>query len=146
VLLADDHDAVRRNMRLLLDAEDDVEVIAEAADTAGVLLELLAHEPHVLAFDPRIDEGSGIESIRSLRSRVPETEILVLTMEASGVLAHHALRAGAIGFVLKDTADRELAEAVRHAISGQQYVSARVAAVVAALSESDARASLYDAT
>jgi two-component system, NarL family, response regulator NreC len=126
VLLADDHRAVRRSMRLLLDNEDDVEVIAEADDIATVLLELSAQVPHVLALDPRIHEGSGIEAIRRLRSEVPQTEIIVLTMDASSALAHHSLLAGAIGFVLKDTADDELVEAIRHAARGQHYVSARV--------------------
>jgi two-component system response regulator NreC len=134
VMLADDHRAVRRNLRLLLDTEDDVEVVAEVADIATVLRELSAEVPHVLALDPWMREASGIEAIRRLRSQVPETEIVVLTMEASCALAHHVLRAGAIGFVLKDTADDELVEAIRRAVHGQQYVSARVAADLAALS------------
>jgi DNA-binding NarL/FixJ family response regulator len=120
-------------------------VIAEVAVSATLQLELSAHAPHVLALDPRIGEGSGIEAIRRLRMQVPETEIVVVTMEASCVLAHHALRAGAIGFVLKDTADRELVEAVHRAVRGEQYVSARLAAEVQALAgRADPR--LYEAS
>lgn len=127
VLLADDHHAVRRNLRLLLETEDDVDVIAEADDIATVLMALSAHVPHVLALDLRLGEGCGVDAIRRLRLEVPQTEIVVLTMEASSVLAQASLRAGAIGFVLKDTADDELVEAVRRAVRGQYYVSGRVA-------------------
>jgi two-component system response regulator NreC len=127
VLLADDHDAVRRNLRQLLETEHDVEVIAEAADIATLQVALSAHGPHVLALDPRMVEGSGLDAIRRLRREFPQTEIVVLTMEASSVLASYSLRAGAIGFVLKDTADYELVDAVRSAVRGQPYVSARVA-------------------
>jgi two-component system response regulator NreC len=127
VLLADDHHAVRRNLRLLLESEDDVDVIAEADDIATVLMALSAHVPHVLALDLRMGEGSGVDAIRRLRLEVPQTEIVVLTMEASLALAQHSLRAGAVGFVLKDTADDELVEAVRRAVRGKHYVSGRVA-------------------
>jgi two-component system response regulator NreC len=146
VLLADDHHTVRRSMRLLLENEDDVEVVAEATDIASVMVELSTRAPHVLALDPRMREWSGIEAIRLLRLQVPDTQIVVLTMEASGVLADHALRAGAIGFVLKDAADCDLADAVRHAMNGLQYVSGRVAAQLEAVRRPVARASLYDAS
>lgn len=146
VLLADDHHPVRRSMRLLLEAEADVEVIAEAGDFATVIVELSTHAPHVVALDPRMREWAGIEAIRRLRLQIPETQIVVLTMEASAVLADHSLRAGAIGFVLKDTADRDLAEAVRHAVNGREYVSARLAPQLEAVRRSAAHAALYDAS
>lgn len=133
VILADDHHTVRRNLRLLLDREEDVEVIAEAADITTVLRHVPTHVPHVLVLDLRLPNGSGIEAIRRLRSEVPETEIVVLTMEESPAFAHRALEAGAIGFVLKDKADDELPAAVRHATRGEEYVSTRVAAGLAAL-------------
>jgi two-component system, NarL family, response regulator NreC len=133
VVLADDHAAVRRNLRLLLDREEGVEVIAEAADIATVLRHVPAHVPHVLVLDLRMPSGSSIEAIRRLRSQVPETEIVVLTMEESPAFAKQALDAGAIGFVLKDKADGELPMAVRRAARGDEYVSARVAAGLDAL-------------
>jgi two-component system response regulator NreC len=128
VVLADDHYAVRRNLRLLLDSEQDVEVIAEAADISSVLRHVPMHVPHVLVLDLRLPNGSSIEAIRRLRAEVPETEIVVLTMEESPAFAHQALRAGAIGFVLKDKADYELPAAVRRAARGEEYVSSRVIA------------------
>jgi two-component system response regulator NreC len=133
VILADDHHAVRRNLRLLLDREEDVEVVAEAADISAVLRHVPARVPHVLVLDLRMPNGSSTQAIQRLRSEVPETEIVVLTMEESPAFALQALDAGAIGFVLKDKADDELPAAVRRAARGEQYVSTRVAAGLEAL-------------
>jgi two-component system, NarL family, response regulator NreC len=133
VILADDHATVRRNLRLLLDREDGVEVIAEAADMASVLRHVPAHTPHVLVLDLRLPNGSSVATIRQLRAEVPGTEIVVLTMEESPAFAQQALDAGAVGFVLKDRAESELPEAVRHAARGEEYVSDRVAARLDAL-------------
>lgn len=133
VIIADDHTAVRRNLRLLLEGEDGVEVIAEAGDLSTVMRHVPAHVPHVLVLDLRMPNGSSIEAIRRLRSQVPDTEIVVLTMEESPAFAHQALDAGAIGFVLKDQADSELPVAVRRAARGEEFVSPRVAAGLEAL-------------
>jgi len=133
VVLADDHAAVRRNLRLLLDGEDGVEVIAEAADIATMVRHVHTHRPHVLVLDLRMPNGSSIEAIRRLRSQVPRTEIVVLTMEQSPAFAKEAIDAGAVGFVLKDKADSELLAAVRRAAVGEEYVSPRVAAGLEAL-------------
>lgn len=128
VLLADDHAAVRRNLRLLLDGVRDITVIAEASDLASVVRHVHGHLPHVLVIDLRLPNGSSIETIRKLREQAPGTEIVVSTMEASPLFARQALAAGAVGFVLKDRADTELLDAVRRAARGEEYVSPRVAA------------------
>lgn len=133
VVLADDHAAVRRNLRLLLDAEEDVEVIAEATDLSMVARHVHGHRPHVLVLDLGLPNGSSIEAIRRLRVQVPDTEIVVMTMQDSPVFAQRALDAGAVGFVLKDRADSELPTAVRCAAQGKRYVSKRVAAGIVAL-------------
>ena len=135
VVLADDHAAVRRNLRLLLDAEEGIDVIAEAADISTVMRHVHAHLPHVLVLDLRMPNGSSIEAIRRLRAQVPGTEIVVLTMEESPAFAQQAIDAGAIGFVLKDRADAELMTAVRRAAAGDEYVSPRVEAALDALRE-----------
>jgi DNA-binding NarL/FixJ family response regulator len=127
VILADEHRACRRNLRLLLDCEAGVEVIAEAPDISAVLAHASARPPHVLAFDPSIQNGSRTGTIRRLRLELPETGIVVLTMDESTVFADRALAAGAIGFVLKHKADEELPAAVRTAARGEAYVSPRVA-------------------
>jgi two-component system response regulator NreC len=127
VVLADDHAMVRRTLRLLLDVEEDVDVIAEAVDLAAVMRHLSRHVPHVLVLDLRLPNGSSIETIRQVRKAFPETEVVVLTMEDSPLFAQKAIEAGAIGFVAKDRADTELLNAVRLAARGEAYVSPRVA-------------------
>jgi two-component system response regulator NreC len=133
VVLADDHATVRRNLRLLLDGEDDVEVIAEAADLNTVVRHVHGHLPHVLVLDLQLPNGSSIEAIRRLREQVPDTQIVVMTMETSAVFAQQAIDSGAVGFVLKDRADGELPAAVRNAARGEEYISPRAAAGLDAL-------------
>jgi two-component system, NarL family, response regulator NreC len=133
VVLADDHVLMRRSLRLLLDSEDDVEVVAEAADHASALRYLHGHEPDVLVFDLRMTNGSGIETVRALSERVPKTSIVVLTMQDDPSFAQRALSAGACAFVVKELADAELVDAVRAAAGGGEYVSPRVAARLDAL-------------
>jgi len=128
VVLGDDHVLVRRNLRLLLDGEEGVEVVAEAGDLATVVRHVHDRLPHVLVLDLGRPDGSSIEAIRRLREEVPGTEIVVLTTEDSPAFAQQALDAGAIGFVLKEFADVELHRAVRAAARGEQYVSPRVTA------------------
>lgn len=133
VILADDHARVRRNLRLLLDGEEGFEVIAEATDLSSVTRHVHAHLPHVLVLDLRMPNGSSVQTIRRLRSDVPGTEIVVLTMEESPAFAQQVIDAGAIGFVLKDRADDELVTAVRRAADGDEYISPRVTVGLEAL-------------
>jgi two-component system, NarL family, response regulator NreC len=133
VILADDHSLMRRGLRLLLDGEDGVEVIAEAVDLASVVRLVCSRRPHVLVLDLSMPDGSSIETIGDLRKRVPDTQIVVLTMDDSPVFAQRALAAGALGFVLKDLADDDLPQAVRAAARGEEYVSPRVAVRLDAL-------------
>ena len=136
VVLADDHELVRRSLRLVLGREEDVEVIAEAGDLLAAMRQVNGHLPHVLALDLQMPDGSSIELIRQLRARVPETEIVVVTMEDSPAYARAAIDAGAIGYVLKQYAAHDLPVAVRCAVRGEEYVSARVGARLDALHRS----------
>jgi two-component system, NarL family, response regulator NreC len=133
VVIADDHAVMRRSLRLLLEHEQDVAVVAEAADLSMVARHVHGHQPHVLVLDLQMPNGSSLETIRRLRDQVPETEVVVLTMEDSPLFAQHALDAGAIGFVLKDHADSELPAAIRGAAAGHEFISPRVAAGLDAL-------------
>ncbi|HLY47681.1 MAG TPA: response regulator transcription factor [Solirubrobacteraceae bacterium] len=133
IILADDHTTVRRNLRLLLDREEGMEVVAEAADLSTVMRHVPVHMPHVLVLDVRLPNGSTIDTIRRLRETAPDTEIVVLTMEESPAFAQQALDAGAAGFVLKDQADAELPVAIRRAARSEEYVSPRLAAALVAL-------------
>ena len=128
VVLADDHALMRRSLRLLLDGEEGLEVVAEADDHMSAVQSVQAHRPDVLVLDLRMGGGSGVEAIRTLGERVPNTKIVILTMEDNPVFAQRALTAGASAFVVKDLADSELAQAIRAAARDEEYVSPRVAA------------------
>jgi two-component system, NarL family, response regulator NreC len=128
VVLADDHAIVRRSFRLLLDRERDIEVVAEALDLDSVMRGVQRYAPHVLVLGIRTHDRSSVQTIRDLRARVPETHIVVLTMDASSVLATQALDAGATGLVLKERADGDLPAAIRCAVDGEEFVSPPVAA------------------
>lgn len=128
VVLADDHALMRRSLRRLLDSEADVQVIAEAGDLVSAMRHVSRHLPHVLLLDLQMRDGSSIDLIRRLRVQVPETQIVVVTMEGSPGFARHVLDAGAVAFVLKEYADTELPAAVRAASRGERFVSAPVSA------------------
>jgi two-component system, NarL family, response regulator NreC len=126
VVLADDHALMRRGLRLLLEGEEGIEMIAEAGDMASALHHVDRYRPHVLVLDLRMSHGSSVETVGKLRERAPETQVVVLTMQDNPVFAQHALASGALGFVLKELADGELPQAVRAAACGEEYVSPRV--------------------
>jgi two-component system response regulator NreC len=94
VLLADDHVLMRRSLRMLLDGEDGVDVIAEANDMAAVTRHVMGHGPHVLVLDLSMPGGSSIEAISRLREQAPGTKIVVMTMEENPVFAQRAFAAG----------------------------------------------------
>jgi len=136
VVLADDHEMVRRSLRRVLREEEDVEVIAEARDLFTALRHVNGHLPHVLVLDLQMPDGSSIELIRQICGRVPGTEIVVVTMEDSPAYVRAAIDAGAVGYVLKQYAAHDLPVAVRCAARGEEYVSARVGARLDALQRS----------
>jgi two-component system response regulator NreC len=122
---------MRHTLRLLLDGDDTIDVVAEPGDLPAVMRDVHEHLPAVLVIDLGMSNGSSLGAIRRLRVHEPGTAIVVLTMEESSVFAKQALDAGAIGFVIKHAADAELAEGVRSAARGEEYVSPRVAARLA---------------
>jgi two-component system response regulator NreC len=136
VVLADDHELMRRSLRLLLEGEAGVEVVAEANDIPAVARHVQGHQPRVLVLDLNMPGGSSTEAIGRLGERSPETHIVVMTMEENPVFAQRAFAAGAVGFVAKDLADAELPQAIRAAALGQQFVSPRIAARLDALHRS----------
>ncbi len=128
IVLADDHAGVRRSLRLLLDGEEGVEVVAEAGDLNETARALRAHRPHVLAMDLWISDGAGPATIGDLNARASDTRIVVVTMRDSPAFARALLGAGAAGFVLKELADSDLPRAIRAVADGGEYVSPRIAA------------------
>ncbi|HEV7941208.1 MAG TPA: response regulator transcription factor [Solirubrobacteraceae bacterium] len=131
IVLADDHAVVRSGLRLLLDSEPDFEVVAEAGDLEAAQRYVRGHHPDVLVLDLNMPGGSSLEAIPTIRQQMPETEIVVLTMQQEPAFARRALGAGAIGYVLKEAADDELVEAVHRAAAGESYLNPRLGARLA---------------
>lgn len=131
VVLADDHAVVRAGLRMLLDAEDGIEVVGEAGDFPSAVAAVEAHRPAILVLDLGMPGGSGLETIASLIQSAPDTGIVVLTMQDDPAFARGALSRGARGYVLKEAADEELLEAIRAAASGETYLNPRLGARMA---------------
>ena len=132
VLIADDHPVVRRGLRQLLQSDERFEVVAEAGDVASARRYVRGHHPDVLVLDLNMPGEPSLEAIPNLREEFPDTQIVVLTMQAEPAYARAALTAGALGYVLKEAADDELVEAVQAAANGEQYLNPRLGARVAA--------------
>ena len=132
IVIADDHSVVRSGLRMLLDAEPDLEVVAEAGDVAGARRYVLGHKPSVLILDLNMPGDPSLPAIPKLREEFPNTQIVVLTMQDDPAFAREAMRSGALGYVLKEAADAELVEAVRAAADGNTYLHPRLGARLAA--------------
>ena len=123
VVLADNHASMRRSLHLMLEDEHDIRVVAGAADISAMMRCLRQHQPRVLVLDLGMHNGSSLEVVIHLREQVSAPEIVVLTMKDNPAFARRAIKAGAIGFVLKENADGELPRAIRSASRGREYVS-----------------------
>ena len=122
VFLLDDHEIVRRGLRELLEAEEDVEVVGEAGTAEDALARIPATRPTVAVLDVRLPDGSGIEVCREIRSRHPEISCLMLTSFADDEALFSAIMAGASGFVLKQVRGAELVEGVRRVSQGESLL------------------------
>ena len=125
ILLADDHAVVRRGLRLVLDAEPDLEVVAEAGDGAEAVREALDENIDLAVLDVTMPRLTGLQAAEELSRRRPELRILILSMHDNEQYLFQALRAGASGYVLKSAADRDLVEACRSAMRGEPFVYPR---------------------
>jgi DNA-binding NarL/FixJ family response regulator len=122
ILLADDHAVVRRGLRFVLDAEPDLEVVAEAGDGAEAVRLGLHEDVHLAVLDVTMPRLTGIQAARELSRRRPELRILMLSMHDSEQYFFEALKAGASGYVLKSAADRDLVEACRATMRGEPFL------------------------
>jgi two-component system, NarL family, response regulator NreC len=132
IVLADDHAVVRKGLRLLVDAEPELRVVAEAGTLPDALRMARAHRPAVIVLDLNMPGGSSLEAIPTMLEQAPTTAIVVLTMQNEPSFARQALQAGALGFVLKEAADDELLGAIRLAAEGKTYLNPRLGARLAA--------------
>jgi DNA-binding NarL/FixJ family response regulator len=122
ILLADDHAVVRRGLKLVLDTEPDLEVVAEAGDGAEAVERALAGDVHLAILDVTMPRLTGIQAARELAQRKPELRTLILSMHDNERYLFEALRAGASGYVLKSVADRDLVEACRATMRGESFL------------------------
>jgi two-component system response regulator NreC len=131
LVLADDHAVVRSGLRMLLDSESEFEVVAEASNIEDARRYVRGHHHKVLVLDLNMPGGSSLEAIPAILAESPGTAIVVLTMQQEPAFAREALRAGALGYVLKEAADDELVLAVRRAAAGDSYLNPKLGARIA---------------
>jgi DNA-binding NarL/FixJ family response regulator len=122
VLVADDHAIVRRGLKLVLDAEPDLEVAAEAANGAEAVERALAGDIQLAILDISMPRKTGLQAARELAKRRPDLRILILSMYDNEQFLFEALKAGASGYVLKSEADVDIVDACRAAMRGQSFL------------------------
>jgi DNA-binding NarL/FixJ family response regulator len=122
ILLADDHAVVRRGLRLVLESEPDLRVVAEAGDGAEAVRLAVEGEIDLAVLDVSMPRMTGLQAAEELSRRRPELRVLMLSMHDSDQYLFQALRAGASGYVLKTVADRDLVEACRAAVRGEPFL------------------------
>jgi len=130
VFLLDDHEIVRRGVRELLEAEDDLEIVGEASTAAEALARVPATRPDVAVLDVRLPDGDGVTVCRELRSANPDLKCLMLTSFADDEALFDAILAGASGYVLKQIRGTDLIGAVRTVAAGGSLLDPRAAAAV----------------
>jgi two-component system response regulator NreC len=141
VVLVDDHAVVRSGLRLLLDAQDDIEVVGEAGNAKDAVFRARALKPDLIVLDVVMPGESGIEVLPKLLRESPETSVLVLSMQDDPSYVREAFAAGASGYVLKEAVDEEVVSAVREIASGGRYVHPALGArMIAAEAEERAAA------
>jgi two-component system response regulator NreC len=130
ILLADDHRMVRRGLRFILESQDDMEVVGEAGNGREAVEQTIALRPDVVVMDVTMPELGGIEATRRIRESVVGAQVLALSVHRDGVYVREIVRAGAAGYILKESADTELLAAVRAIAEGNSYLSPEVAGSV----------------
>jgi two-component system, NarL family, response regulator NreC len=144
VLIVDDHAVVRAGLRLLLDAEDDIETVGEAGDAREAIFEARSTKPDVVLMDVVLGDKSGIDVTPELIHEQPQARVLVLSMQDDPRYVREAFAAGAHGYVLKEAADTELVTAVREVARGGSYVHPSLGARIAAADAAAADAAEHD--
>jgi DNA-binding NarL/FixJ family response regulator len=122
ILVADDHPIVLRGLRMVLDAEPDLAVVAEATDGEEAVERALADDIHLAILDISMPRKTGLQAAREITHRKPEVRVLMLSMHDNEQYLFEAIRAGASGYVLKSAVDRDLVEACRAAMRGEPFL------------------------
>lgn len=130
ILLADDHSVVRTGFRRILEAQDDMEVVGEVANGREAVEQAFAVQPDVVIMDVTMPELNGIEATRRICESLPRARILALSMHRDSVYVREILRAGARGYLLKDSSEADFVAAVRAVAQGEGYLSPAVSEAV----------------
>ena len=126
VLLADDHPIVRQGLRHLFEEEPDIKIVGEASDGLQAVQLTEKFKPNVLILDIMMPDINGLEVLRQVKERSPATSSIVLSMQSADVYVVEALKAGALGYVLKETGPSEMLNAVQQVVGGQRYLSPKI--------------------
>jgi DNA-binding NarL/FixJ family response regulator len=132
ILLADDHVTVRHGLKLLIDGQPDMEVVAEASDGESAVQRAVDMKPDVVVMDISMPGMNGLVATRALKERQPDAAIVTLTRHGDDAYLQELLRAGVAAYVLKQSAPEELLQAIRVAAAGGQYLDSTLTARVAA--------------
>lgn len=130
VMLADDHAVVRDGLRVLLEAQPGIEVVCSVGNGREAVREAQRLQPDVAVMDIAMPDLNGIEATLQMQDTCPSTRVLILSMHSTTEHIFRALRAGARGYLLKDSAGLEVVEAVRAVLAGQRYLGQKIAATV----------------
>jgi two-component system response regulator NreC len=144
IVVVDDHAVVRSGLRLLLDAEEDMEVVGEAGNTRDAIFEVRAAKPDVVLLDVVMPGGSGIEALPQVLREVPGVKVLMLSMQDDPTYVREAFAAGASGYVLKEAVDVEVVGAVRQVAAGSEYVHPALGARMVAADAAELAAAAAD--
>jgi DNA-binding NarL/FixJ family response regulator len=126
ILVADDHGIVRSGLKMLIDRQDGMRVVAEAEDGVAAVEQAIRERPDVAILDVSMPRKTGLQAAREIRAHCPDTRVLLLSMHDDERYVFDAVKAGASGYVLKRQADVELIDAVRAVASGGRFLSATV--------------------
>jgi NarL family two-component system response regulator LiaR len=132
ILIVDDHGIVRQGLRMYLQFDPELEIVGEASNGKEALEQTSKLHPDIVLMDILMPGMDGLEATAAIRQSMPDTEVIALTSVLDDVIIHQTIRAGAIGYILKDTGSDELCRAIHAAVGGQVQLSRQVALRMAA--------------
>jgi len=130
IVLVDDHQILREGLRVLLEAQGDMEIVGETGDGAAALKLVRTLHPDIVIMDVNMEGMDGIEATRAIKREVPETKVLALSMHLRSSFVSEMFRSGASGYLLKENAFVELVQAIRTVLAGEKYACAKVASLL----------------